>query len=147
MSITRFNSEYVFLSNFYPSPIIMDGIKYPTVEHAYQAAKTLDQHEKLAIAAALSPGQAKKMGRKISLRCDWKEVKILIMLELLHLKFADSVLKDQLLATGDAELIESNDWGDKFWGMCCGKGSNNLGKLLMLVRRHHAVSNDVGSSP
>ena len=69
------------------------------------------------------------------------------MLELLHLKFRHPVLKDQLLATGDVELIEGNDWGDEFWGVCCGKGSNNLGKLLMLVRRHYAVSNDVGSSP
>ena len=147
MSIIRFNSEYVFLSNFYPSPIIIDGIKYPTVEHAYQAAKTIDRREKLAIAATRSPGQAKRMGRKISLRRDWEEVKILTMLELLHLKFRHPVLKDQLLATGDTELIEGNNWGDTFWGVCCGKGSNKLGKLLMLVRRHHAVSNDVGSGP
>ena len=68
IDIIRFNSEYVFLSNFYPSLITIDGIKYPTVEHAYQAAKTMDRREKLAIAAARSPGQAKKIGRKSFLR-------------------------------------------------------------------------------
>jgi len=44
----RFNSptpsEYdsVF-SNFVASVVLLDGLEYPTVEHAYQAAKTLDQ--------------------------------------------------------------------------------------------------------
>jgi predicted NAD-dependent protein-ADP-ribosyltransferase YbiA (DUF1768 family) len=40
-----------------------------------------------------------------------------------------------LLETGDAELIEGNDWGDTFWGVCGGKGNNFLGKLLMEVRK------------
>lgn len=42
--------------------------------------------------------------------------------------------RDQLLATGGVELIEGNDWGDAFWGVCGGYGQNWLGVLLMLVR-------------
>jgi hypothetical protein len=39
-----------------------------------------------------------------------------------------------LLATGDMELIEDNDWDDTYWGVCNGAGENNLGKLLMKIR-------------
>lgn len=42
-AIDRFSGPHRFLSNFYPSPIIYDGVAYPTVEHAYQAQKTLDE--------------------------------------------------------------------------------------------------------
>jgi predicted NAD-dependent protein-ADP-ribosyltransferase YbiA (DUF1768 family) len=44
------------------------------------------------------------------------------------------ILADKLIATGDTELIEGNNWRDYFWGMCNGKGKNNLGKILMKVR-------------
>ena len=40
--IDSFSGEYDFLSNFYSQEITYDGIKYPTNEHAFQAAKTLD---------------------------------------------------------------------------------------------------------
>ena len=41
-TIDKFKNEHEFLSNFYPSPITIEDITYPTVEHAFQAAKTLD---------------------------------------------------------------------------------------------------------
>ena len=49
-------------------------------------------------------------------------------------KFSDKKLQKKLIDTGDAELIEGNWWGDKFWGVCEGEGENHLGKLLMEVR-------------
>jgi len=143
--IDRFNGEYVFLSNFYSSPIIVDRIKYPTVEHAFQAAKTLNWQEKQLIAYARAPGQAKRMGCKLSLRSDWEEIKIDVMLELVRLKFADSNLRTKFLATGDAELIERNTWGDKFWGVCQGEGQNQLGKILMKVREECRVQLKYGN--
>ena len=39
------------------------------------------------------------------------------------------------MATGNAVLVEKNDWGDTFWGVCSGKGENYLGRLLMQVRK------------
>ena len=56
------------------------------------------------------------------------------MEDFLRQKFTDSDLKEKLLATGDAELIEGNHWGDVIWGVCNGIGENNLGKLLMNIR-------------
>lgn len=127
-------TEYGFLSNFYPSPIEYKGIKYPTVEHMFQALKSLNPVERMAIAAAATPGQAKRMGRRVSLRGDWEAVKVDVMRTALQLKFSDPTLKAKLIATGDAELIEGNTWNDTFWGVCRGTGRNMLGTLLMELR-------------
>jgi ribA/ribD-fused uncharacterized protein len=134
-AIDQFTGDYDFLSNFHPSPIEVDGIVYSTVEHAFQAAKTFDLEEKQAVAQAATPGIAKRKGRKVQLRPDWEQVKVGIMEELVRLKFTTYPdLGEQLLATGDAELVEGNNWNDTFWGVCRGKGRNALGKILMKVR-------------
>lgn len=87
-SINSFSGAYAFLSNFEPSPIYYDGFSYPTVEHAFQAAKTLDMTErKTNFTEKQTPGQAKRNGRKVNLRPDWEDVKVPIMYELLLLKF------------------------------------------------------------
>jgi predicted NAD-dependent protein-ADP-ribosyltransferase YbiA (DUF1768 family) len=81
-----------------------------------------------------TPSQAKWEGRKIPIRKDWEDVKLDVMESLLRVKFADLELKQLLLATGTAKLIEGNFWGDTYWGVCAGIGRNNLGKLLMKIR-------------
>lgn len=96
--------------------------------------KTLDINKRRAIANASTPGLAKKMGRSVSLRPDWEDIKDDVMLEGLYRKFADDELAEWLLDTGDEELIEGNWWGDRYWGVCNGVGQNKLGKLLMKVR-------------
>jgi N-glycosidase YbiA len=134
-TVERFTGDHDFLSNFQPSPIEVDGILFPTVEHAFQAAKTFDPVEKQAVAAATTPGTAKRLGRKVQLRPDWKQVKVGIMEDLVRLKFTTHAdLREQLLATGDAELVEGNNWNDRFWGVCRGNGQNQLGLILMKVR-------------
>lgn len=142
-AIESFAGEYRFLSNFYPSPIRVDGLLYPTVEHAFQAAKTPDVGEKRKIAEARSPGRAKSLGRKVRLRKDWESVKVGIMKQLVLLKFRENPeLEELLLATGDAELVEGNTWNDRFWGVCNGYGKNHLGKALMSVRAQLQEEND-----
>jgi ribA/ribD-fused uncharacterized protein len=138
--IDRFQSEYKFLSNFSPSGVYHDGIEYPTVEHAFQAAKTLDFQRRREISQLASPADAKQAGRRLELRPDWEKCKDWIMLELVLHKFArDFELRQELLATGDAELIEGNNWHDSYWGECtCGAcprpGKNMLGQILSTVR-------------
>ena len=133
--IDRFSEEYRFLSNFFDAAVEYDRISYPTVEHAFQAQKTEDRGEQRAIAAAGSPGAAKRMGRKVKLRRDWESVKVGIMRELVQLKFTTHPdLAERLLATGDAQLIEGNSWNDNFWGVCGEHGKNWLGRILMEVR-------------
>jgi ribA/ribD-fused uncharacterized protein len=134
-SIDRFAGEYAFLSNFHPSPIKVDGLLFPTVEHAFQAAKTRHPGHIEAIRSVTTPGRAKRLGRQVPLRPDWEHVKIDVMEALLRKKFRPgTALREQLEATSPAELIEGNTWGDTFWGVCRGKGQNHLGELLMKIR-------------
>ena len=133
--IDSFSEEYFFLSNFYDSVVKFDGDSFRTVEHAYQAAKTLDEESRNKIRDAKSPGKAKRLGQKVDLRKDWESIKINVMRDLLKQKFNPrSVLAERLLKTGDEQLVEGNDWGDKFWGVVDGKGANHLGYLLMEIR-------------
>lgn len=137
-AITKFRGDWEFLSNFFPCKIIMDGKIYPSVEHAYQAAKTFNDAERDLIRSAEKPCRAKRIAHKLSLRADWEQVKVGIMRELLRKKFASPTLKARLLSTGDAELVEGNDWGDQTWGCVLvdgvWEGENILGKLLMELR-------------
>lgn len=133
-------SDFAF-SNFQLSPVRCDlGVEYPTVEHAFQAMKTLERGERERIAALATPGMAKRAGRKVRLRSDWESVKEQLMIDLLRQKFArGSDHAQALLATGDEQLVEWNTWHDRVWGRCtCGRcrgqGRNLLGQALMLIR-------------
>ena len=138
-TIDSFTGQYRFLSNFYPAEVELVGVTYPTVEHAYQASKTLIPTEREIIRAAKTPGQAKALGRRVSIVPEWNQIRIGIMRDLLSKKFANKVLRAELVETGDAQLIEGNYWGDTFWGVCRGKGQNWLGKILMEVREELKV--------
>lgn len=132
--INSFEGEYAFLSNFYEHPISNGVITFPTNEHYFQAMKTLEDDERLAIARAETPGKAKRMGRSVKLRSDWESIKLDVMETAVRIKFTDPELAAKLIATGNEELVEGNWWNDTFWGVCNGVGENHLGKILMKVR-------------
>ena len=132
--IKAFSGAFEFLNNFHPSRIEWEGVEYTSVEHAFQATKTLDPLQKASIKECPTPGEARRAGRALKLRPDWESIRVDVMCRLLREKFSDPILKQKLLATGQAELIEGNWWGDRFWGVCDGKGRNMLGKLLMQIR-------------
>lgn len=145
--ICEFEGKYAFLSNFFPSSILYEGIVYPTNEHFFQAMKTLNQEERKKIAAADTPGKAKRLGRHVQLRADWEQIKVDVMRTGLMLKFTDAELAQKLIGTGDEELIEGNWWHDNTWGSCfCSDcinkpGRNLLGMLLMELRKELIYGN------
>src|SRR2546429_9844883 len=106
--IAQFQGEYRFLSNFYPAVVVFEGITYPSVEHAYQSAKTLDMNERRRIAAITDPGEAKRAGRALHpQRADWEQVKFDVMETCVRYKFTHHrELREKLLATGGATLEE-----------------------------------------
>jgi ribA/ribD-fused uncharacterized protein len=135
--INSFTGKYRWLSNFYPAKVVLDGETYPTVEHAFQAAKSLDPVVRSEIRKInkYEPRLAKKAGRRTALRPDWNDVKEDIMLDLVRQKFiGPDTLGHLLLETGDAILEEGNHWGDTYWGTVDGFGRNALGQILMQVR-------------
>lgn len=135
--ITEFQNDYRFLSNFWPSPIEIKRYFYPTVEHAFQAAKTLDPIEQSLIRVAQGPGHAKKLGKNVTLREDWEGIKYSAMYWIVKQKFLQNPkLLVLLKETGEQHLQEGNYWGDKYWGVCLktDEGLNKLGRILMHVR-------------
>lgn len=128
--VKGFRGAHFFLSNFFPVTVKYEGHPYPSVEHAYQAAKTSDFSLRAAIARMESPGKAKRNAPPRPK--DWNFRSVGVMRILLREKFKrGSNLARLLLKTGDAYLEEENSWGDTFWGVCEGEGQNMLGKLLM----------------
>ena len=136
--IDGFFGDYRFLTNIYPSIVIFEGRTYPTVEHAYQAAKTLDEDLRKQICYAKSPVRAIAMGKELKkdkkVRKDWRRVKLQIMRELLKLKFSTYEMRQYLNTTVGFTLINRNYFGDRFWGVYKGVGQNILGKMLMELR-------------
>lgn len=142
--IDRFKGEYAWLSNFYPAAVALDGVEFPTVEHAYQAGKVLSSEIRERIRTLPTPADAKRFAKKlrraIPYRPAWNETfKISLMRYLLWQKFTHPDLRQRLILTGDEELVEGNHWCDVVWGRCncktCGgRGDNRLGKLLMEIR-------------
>lgn len=140
--IRRFRGKYSFLSNFYPAKVIYGGDVYPTVEHAYQAAKTYNRKDRKHIRRCNQPAAAKALGREVDLKDGWYENKDKrVMLKLLRQKFSQGELRQQLLDTGDAFITHGNEHGDCYWGVCVNlkdgygdMGYNHLGVFLMKVR-------------
>lgn len=138
--IDKFEGEYYFLSNYSPCVIEYEGIVYPSTEHAYQAAKTLDEETRKYISTLATPGLSKKAGRMVDMRPDWNKVKYEVMEQILWTKFSQPEFKQSLLETRGRNLIEGNTWHDNIWGDCfCTKckdiqGTNWLGKILMEIR-------------
>lgn len=132
--INSFTGFYRPLSNFHPCQVTLDGVTYPSVEHAYVAAKTIDPYWRQRVLECETPGKAKRLGRRLPLREDWEQVKFQIMMDLVKQKFNDPGLAKMLLSTGDQYLAEGNTWGDTYWGVCDGVGKNCLGFILMRVR-------------
>lgn len=141
--IDKFTGRYRFLSNFFTCHIVIDGVKYRTVEHYYQCMKTLDEKQRKEINNCIYPGDVKRLGQKVRLRNDWEQIKVRVMMKGLKAKFSKLELRKMLLKTGKEKLIEGNNWHDNYWGNCkctgCRgiHGKNVLGKLLMLLRNKY----------
>ena len=145
-------------SNFYLSPMVIDCLAYPTVEHYYQSQKFAhDPEYRDLIRLSSTPNKAKILARqrvgggykwrtdmnatitehakRVSIRADWEQVKEPIMLFALRVKFGQhpSLLKT-LIATGTSRLVEASST-DSYWGWGQDRqGLNRLGELLMRVR-------------
>lgn len=153
--ITSFKEDkYAFLSNFYPC-VISDTVQYvankniyffnwPTAEHYYQSLKTKDVSEKEKIMACETPGIAKRVGKRLTIREDWDDIKLDVMLLVVSEKFKQNPeLRNMLIKTFPQKLVEGNYWHDNFWGDCsCNMcifeiKYNHLGKILETVRNYY----------
>ncbi|KAJ7475443.1 hypothetical protein B0H11DRAFT_2033640 [Mycena galericulata] len=130
---------YYWLTNLSPHPVAYEGKMYPTAEHLFQAFKFLEDNPDIAraVRCAKKPGDAwvEVARQKARIRTDWVDVRVEKMDIVLRQKFNQHPdLRQKLLATGDAELVEDSP-EDSFWGR--GKdhqGRNELGRALERMR-------------
>lgn len=131
---------YYEFTNFSEHPVKYNGKRYPTSEHLFQSFKFLDHRPGIAEHIRLycpRPIDALSEARRFQpeVRSDWMNVNVKKMDETLWHKFNQHPdLKQLLLSTGDAELVEDSD-RDSFWGVGTNrKGRNELGKALGRLR-------------
>lgn len=141
MTISKFAGKNEFLSNFYHYPMIIGYQLFDTVEHAFQAYKTLDLEWRENIRNAHTPRLAKNLGKIAPLRPNWEDDKVKLMRDIIAIKFTKGTeLGHRLVGTGSEILVEGNTWHDQFWGSCTcpdhinDPGHNALGKVLMQQR-------------
>jgi N-glycosidase YbiA len=150
--IEKYEGDYRWLSNFDPVRITYEGAIYDSIEHAYQAAKTVDMEERkrfqsgVMVAKGKNPqtgkmvvgymtaADAKRAGRHLQVRSGWEEMKVPLMKDLKRQKYSKQPFKRLLLETGDAEIIHGVWWNDTFWGVRYGIGKNIDGRLTMDIR-------------
>lgn len=161
----RDRAMFGFCSHFHRAAIEVDGETWPSVEHYYQAQRSLDPDYRRTIRAAVSPGIAKRLSasphapRRISAqswfrlnnqqpRADWPEVKLGFMRRADWAKFSQQAeLAALLVATGTAEIVEDSPF-DSYWGLGSdGLGLNWAGRVLMEVRQALLEGTPIGSSP
>lgn len=138
-----YEQDFYVLSNFSSFNLQWEGFKYPTSEHAYQAAKfrTLGTGFAIIVAADIATAPSAHEAFKLAerhkefRRPDWDDVKVDTMRAILRAKVDQhEYVRRKLLATGDRELIEDS-WRDDFWGWGPNRdGQNMLGKLWMEIR-------------
>lgn len=140
-----FRNEYWFLSNMYPCDveIIIQGKKmnFKCVESAYQAQKNPNEAYKFV---NFDGFEAKKLGKTVPLSIDnWNTVgRIIAMKQCLESKFSNATLKAKLIAIKEP-IIESNVWGDTFWGISHNKGKNILGLMLEQLKVSNKINLDL----
>ena len=131
----KLKDPHGYMGNFWKARHFVYGRWWNTTEASYQAQKTNVESEVLAIQQAVKPMEARNLGQKVTMRADWDLIKDIVMYDCVMAKFLQHKdLRDQLLATGDEELVENSPI-DPWWG--CGKdgtGKNMLGNILMRIR-------------
>jgi ribA/ribD-fused uncharacterized protein len=124
-------------SNFSKHRIFLEEKLWPTSEHYFQAQKFAGTPHEEAVRLAATAKMAAELGRdrKRPLRADWEHVKDHVMREAVRAKFTQhETLRELLLSTGDAVLVEHTA-NDRYWADGGdGTGLNMLGKILMEIR-------------
>ena len=139
------------LSQWFPSPFSLAGVRYATAEHYMMAQKAAlfgDTRVQARIVAAERPSEVKKLGREVA-NFDarvWEAARAAIVFDGNYAKFSQKpALRKFLLATGERIIVEASPV-DRIWGVGLASdnprildparwdGLNLLGFELMRVR-------------
>lgn len=143
-----FRGKEAYLSNFFPTQLIVDDKTYSSVEQFYQfskceVCKDYDRAEK--ILSTDDPVHIKAIGDGCKTNEEWLEVRVFTLFKAIFYMFAQSeTLALKLVSTGKAGLYEATtdlfygagaSFYSKKWDLNTWSGRNVTGRLLMKVRR------------
>jgi len=149
--------EYRSFSNEAEYPIQINDVKYPSVEHYYQAQKAetfKDSEIKDKIMATPSAKAVKALGKKVKnfVKEIWDDQRDSIMIRGVRAKFVQHPeLQKKLLETESKQIGEA-DARNSYWGIGTSmdteksadpskwKGQNKMGKILMTLRDEFKLS-------
>jgi ribA/ribD-fused uncharacterized protein len=134
---------YIYFTPYSSHAIDINGVRFPTVEHAYQCARYTDENIIEEIRTAASPVQAWKISSR------YKSVqipgfkndsyKLKVMKDLMRLKAEQHEdVRKALIDSKDLIIVKhivSGPPGDGFWDDGeDGKGLNHTGRMWMEIR-------------
>lgn len=132
---------YGAFSNLYRREVEFEGEVFATSEHAYQAGKARKSAVRKWLMDAPSPSLLAMAAHGLyywDIAPGWSTTKFDRMRAVLRAKFTQHPdLRDLLLSTGDAKLVETatvDNEVNRLWGEVNGVGRNMLGVLLMELR-------------
>lgn len=134
-----YEREFYVFSNFSSFQVDWRGRRWPTSEHAYQAAHFFDTAPELVerIFKARSAHEAFKIAKANGDKApaNWEKIKVGIMQEICREKLLQNpYVQEKLLQTKDVPLVEDSS-ADACWGWGSDhKGRNELGKVWMRLR-------------
>jgi ribA/ribD-fused uncharacterized protein len=144
---------YGVFSNLFRRPMLFEGKKFPTAEHAYQAAKPKRAKVQEWILNAPTPSLVAMAAHGLytwEIASNWSQIKYARMRKVLRAKFSQHQdLSQILLSTGDARIVEVgrvDSPANRTWGEVNGKGKNLLGVLLMEIRTELRTTSDKAST-
>jgi len=145
--IDSFTDYYEFLHNNFYTPVYYECMLFPSVTHAYQAARSNDERTRKAILNAENLKTVLNIARRIEDSDNWNIRRLKIMEHLIRDKFRRSKeLQEKLKATGSREIVMTYDEetvANTFWGAVKSKGQNQLGRILMKIRDDIKENNEL----
>lgn len=134
-----YEREFYVFSNFSSFQVEWKGKKWPTSEHAYQAAHFFETAPELVekIFEAKSAHEAFKIAKENADKApnNWEDIKVGIMEDIVRNKLHQHpYIMHKLLQTGNRLIVEDSP-KDDCWGWGKNKdGRNELGKIWMKLR-------------
>lgn len=148
--IYPFEKFYIYFSPHTAHALKIDGIIYPTIEHAYQCKRYTDQNIINEIINSTSPLKAWEISSKYKTQQipEFKDddYKLKIMKDLMILKVQQHKdVYNALIDSGNLKIVKhifSFPSGDGFWDDGeDGKGLNHTGRLWMEIREE--INNNI----
>lgn len=134
------------LDIFFPFEVNFGGVTFPSVGHAFESARSLEESW---VRTCINPNSTKEIlyrrHEELEIVPNWNQIKLKLMFDLITQKYSDKKLKAELLDTKGQNIEAGGEDASEFWGKNWAvepnTGENWLGRIIMEVRSNLRKSN------